>query len=91
MFARFYKHCPGKFFSWLKQTLIFFIYKRLYFFSQLFRYRTSICYFIQKFLIFCRVFKKETGHSPAQWRAMAGQAVRPLSPAESKREQELYI
>ena len=39
----------------------------------------------------CRVFKKETGHSPAQWRAMAGQAVRPLSPAESKREQELYI
>ena len=39
----------------------------------------------------CRVFKKETGQSPAQWRAMAGQAVRPLSPAESKREQELYI
>ena len=39
----------------------------------------------------CRVFKKETGHSPAQWRAMAGQAVSPLSPAESKREQELYI
>lgn len=39
----------------------------------------------------CRVFKKETGHSPAQWRAMAGQAVRPLTPAESKREQELYI
>ena len=39
----------------------------------------------------CRVFKKETGHSPAQWRTMAGQAVRPLSPAESKREQELYI
>ena len=39
----------------------------------------------------CRVFKKETGQSPAQWRAMAGQAVRPLSPAENRREQELYI
>ena len=40
----------------------------------------------------CRVFKKETGHSPAQWRAMAGHASRPgLSPEESKREQELFI
>ena len=39
----------------------------------------------------CRVFKKETGQSPAQWRAMAGQAVRPLTPAENRREQELYI
>ena len=40
----------------------------------------------------CRVFKKETGHSPAQWRAMAGRAARPgLSPEESLREQELYI
>lgn len=39
----------------------------------------------------CRVFKKETGQSPAQWRAMASQAVRPLSPAENRREQELYI
>ena len=40
----------------------------------------------------CRVFKKETGQSPAQWRAMAGHASRPgLSPEESKREQELYI
>ncbi len=25
----------------------------------------------------CRVFKKETGQSPAQWRAMAGQSLRP--------------
>ena len=39
----------------------------------------------------CRVFKKETGQSPAQWRALAGQAVRPLSPAESQREQALYV
>ena len=40
----------------------------------------------------CRVFKKETGHSPAQWRVMAGHAARPgLSPEESKREQELFI
>ena len=40
----------------------------------------------------CRVFKKETGHSPAQWRALAGHAARPgLSPEESKREQELFI
>ena len=39
----------------------------------------------------CRVFKKETGQSPAQWRALAGQTVRPLSPAESQREQALYI
>lgn len=40
----------------------------------------------------CRVFKKETGHSPAQWRALAGRAAAPgLSPEESLREQELYI
>ena len=40
----------------------------------------------------CRVFKKETGHSPAQWRVMAGHTARPgLSPEESKREQELFI
>ena len=39
----------------------------------------------------CRVFKKETGQSPAQWRALAGQAVRPLSPAENQREQALYV
>ena len=40
----------------------------------------------------CRVFKKETGQSPAQWRAMAGHAAHSgLSPEESLREQELYI
>ena len=40
----------------------------------------------------CRVFKKETGQSPAQWRAMAGHAAQSgLSPGESLREQELYI
>ena len=39
----------------------------------------------------CRVFKKETGQSPAQWRALAGQTARPLSPAENQREQALYI
>ena len=40
----------------------------------------------------CRVFKKETGQSPAQWRAMAGQSAKPgLSPQESLREQELYV
>ena len=39
----------------------------------------------------CRVFKKETGQSPAQWRALAGQAVRPLSPAESQMEKALYV
>ena len=39
----------------------------------------------------CRVFK-ETGQSPAQWRAMAGHAAQSgLSPEESLREQELYI
>ena len=38
-----------------------------------------------------RMFKKETGQSPAQWRALAGQTARPLSPAESQREQALYI
>ena len=40
----------------------------------------------------CRVFKKETGQSPAQWRAMTGRAAQPgLSPEEALREQELYI
>lgn len=40
----------------------------------------------------CRVFKKETGQSPAQWRALAGRTVQAgLSPEESRREQELYI
>ena len=40
----------------------------------------------------CRVFKKETGQSPAQWRAMAGHAAQSgLSPEESLREQEMYI
>ena len=40
----------------------------------------------------CRVFKKETVQSPAQWRAMAGHAAQSgLSPEESLREQELYI
>lgn len=40
----------------------------------------------------CRVFKKETGQSPAQWRALAGRAAAPgLSPEESQREQALYI
>ena len=39
----------------------------------------------------CRVFKKETGKSPAQWRALAGQAARPLTPEENRREQELFI
>ena len=39
----------------------------------------------------CRVFKKETGQSPAQWRAMTGRTVSGLSPEEALREQELYI
>ena len=40
----------------------------------------------------CRVFKKETGQAPAQWRAMAGHAAQSgLAPEESRREQELYI
>lgn len=40
----------------------------------------------------CRVFKKETGHSPAQWRAMTGHTAQSgLSPAETIREQELYV
>lgn len=40
----------------------------------------------------CRVFKKETGQSPAQWRALVGRAAAPgLSPEESLREQELYV
>lgn len=40
----------------------------------------------------CRVFKKETGHSPAQWRAMAGHTVQPgLSATETMREKELYV
>ncbi len=40
----------------------------------------------------CRVFKKETGQSPAQWRALTGLAAQAgLSPEETLREQELYI
>ena len=40
----------------------------------------------------CRVFKKETGQSPAQWRALTGRAAQSgLSPEEALREQELYI
>ena len=40
----------------------------------------------------CRVFKKETGQSPAQWRALADQSIRSgLSPQEAQREQELFI
>ena len=40
----------------------------------------------------CRVFKKETGQSPVQWRALAGHTAQAgLTPEESLREQELYI
>ena len=40
----------------------------------------------------CRVFKKETGQSPAQWRALAGHSIHSgLSPQEAQREQELFI
>lgn len=40
----------------------------------------------------CRVFKKETGQTPAQWRALAARtSVAGLSPDESRREQELYV
>ena len=40
----------------------------------------------------CRVFKKETGQSPAQWRTLAGHTAQSgLSPEEALREQELYI
>ena len=40
----------------------------------------------------CRVFKKETGQSPAQWRTLAGHSIHSgLSPEEALREQELYI
>jgi len=40
----------------------------------------------------CRVFKKETGQSPAQWRALTGRAAQAgLTPEEALREQELYI
>lgn len=40
----------------------------------------------------CRVFKKETGYTPAQWRALAARtSVAGLSPDESRREQELYV
>ena len=40
----------------------------------------------------CRVFKKETGQSPAQWRALTGLTAQAgLSPEETLREQELYI
>lgn len=40
----------------------------------------------------CRVFKKETGQTPAQWRALAVHAARSQLPAEeARREQELFI
>ena len=40
----------------------------------------------------CRVFKKMTGRSPTQWRAMAGRSARPeLSPEQQRLEQELFI
>ena len=40
----------------------------------------------------CRVFKKETGQSPAQWRALTGRAAQSgLTPEETMREQEMYI
>ena len=40
----------------------------------------------------CRVFKKETGQSPAQWRALTGRTLQAgLSPEETLREQEMYI
>jgi AraC-like DNA-binding protein len=40
----------------------------------------------------CRVFKKETGQTPAQWRALAARtSVAGLSSDESRREQELYV
>ena len=40
----------------------------------------------------CRVFKKETGQSPAQWWTLAGHTAQSgLSPEEALREQELYI
>ncbi len=40
----------------------------------------------------CRVFKKETGQTPAQWRAMAARtAMTDLSPEEARREQTLFI
>ena len=40
----------------------------------------------------CRVFKKETGQSPAQWRALTGRAAQAgLTPEETMREQEMYI
>ena len=40
----------------------------------------------------CRVFKKTTGRSPTQWRAMAGRSALPeLSPEQQRLEQELFI
>ena len=40
----------------------------------------------------CRVFKKTTGQSPTQWRAMAGRSTLPeLSPEQRRLEQELFI
>ena len=40
----------------------------------------------------CRVFKKETGQTPAQWRALSARtALTDLSPEEMQREQALYI
>ena len=40
----------------------------------------------------CRVFKKETGQTPAQWRAAAARtAIADLSADERTREQEMFI
>lgn len=39
----------------------------------------------------CRVFKKETGYTPAAWRAMTMQAGSGLSAEEAAREQALYV
>ena len=40
----------------------------------------------------CRVFKKTTGQSPTQWRAMASRSALPeLSPEQQRLEQELFI
>lgn len=39
----------------------------------------------------CRVFKKETGHTPTAWRASAMQGLSGLSAAEAAREQALYV
>ena len=40
----------------------------------------------------CRVFKKETGQTPAQWRAAAARtAMADLTAEEKTREQEMFI